>query len=183
MNWSKANQISCPPVNVLPVPMKTLLHHAQLWLSPQQPELDFKWVIMTLSVLSCYISAVALRVPQHFLWVFTCSFPCIDPNSQSASLTAMHSQQACVEKQLWQAQKKLGDLFKSCVFHDLYKSLWSSFLAKSDGGGGGCQMLSSCYMAQLFYFELWGYRFLWIKWGTLGEPFSITLIRMRDCTV
>lgn len=61
----------------------------------------------SVSIMSCYITALALRAPQHsslsfHLWLT----PYMDltvaltakPVSQSASLTATHSQQACVEK-------------------------------------------------------------------------------------
>lgn len=170
MDWSEVNQISCLPVSGLPGPMKSffpppsVLYYAislQICISNEWWWLCEQHVMLRLCSGPQGTTALfpAFPLVAVFTWTSALTARAV---SQSASLTAMHSQQASVEKRPWQAQK----WFLNPAFFIIYIKVYDppSWLKVMEGGGG-CQMHSACYMAQFFYFEWWGYRFLVHKVG------------------
>ncbi len=129
----------------------------------QSPELHFKWVMMSLRA-SCHATLPLRPQERHstLLWVSTCSYPFHGPVSdkKAVSQTAMHGRHG---ETAVTGTSESGWFINPAFFYDLYQRPWSFFLAK------GCQMHSSCHMAQFFYFEWWGYRFLVDKIGHAGQ--------------
>ncbi len=99
MDWSKLNQISCLPVSGLPGPIKALFPLPQFCIYPSASRTAFQMSNDdSVSIMSCYITALALRAPQHsspsfHLWLTPyMDFSADSQTSQSISQPDSHAQ-------------------------------------------------------------------------------------------
>lgn len=102
------------------------------------------------------------------------------PVSQSDSVTVMHRQQACPEKQLWQAQKRKCLLYESCVFRDLCLFI---ILATCDGGEWRLpDALTTLHGPVLWNLNDEVMDFVVDKVGHTLSRMEMSLRRRRDCS-
>lgn len=138
----------------------------------QPPVLHFKLVMMTLWA-SCH-ATLLLWPTEHnttLLWVSTCSYSLhSNQSSQSISQPDSHAQPTSLRGEMAVTAAKETGWFTNPAVSMIYIKVCDppSWLNVMEGAGWRLQMHLTCHMAQFFYFEWWGYRFLVDKIGHIG---------------